>query len=321
VNGVFFTCELLGDDLYLTKDDMCEAVECFLRSSYDEDPIVSSSIMIHSLNGNHVRREACIEVLSKYLDNLIQTPGEEKFRKIRQSNKVFQEKVSDIKGSVEFLKAVGFEQVEENGEPFLVIAPEHCDAERLTQAKECLVKGEPMPLKLYRNPLVFLPSAQSLAELGLPRDFFERTTTDVKAEQQEKSQEVEKMLSLRTREMRERDETKRVYKYRYTLLRIRFPDGYMLQGTFKSTEKMEVVENFVRENIECDWAPFVLKDVRGETFKGVKMEKTLAELSLSPAAVLHFELDPTLVRDYAACGQSLPTNYLKRDLLEDVQSL
>lgn len=174
-----------------------------------------------------------------------------------------------------------------------------------------------MPLKLYRNAVAIQPQAQPLAELGLPRDFFERSSTEVKAEQQEKSQEVEKMLSLRTREMRERDEIKRVYKYRYTLLRIRFPDGYMLQGTFKSTEKIEAVETFVRENIDCDWAPFILKDVRGETFKGIQLEKTLAELSLSPASVLHFELDPSLVRDYAACGQPLPRTYLKRELLEN----
>lgn len=92
---------------------MCEAVECFLRDTFEEDPLVSSSIMIHSLNANHLRREACIDVLSKYLDNLIQTPSEEKFRKIRKSNKVFQEKVADIKGSAEFLKAVGFEEIED----------------------------------------------------------------------------------------------------------------------------------------------------------------------------------------------------------------
>lgn len=37
------------------------------------------------------------------------------------------------------------------------------------------------------------------------------------------------MLSLRTREMRERDEKLRQYKYKYTLIRIRVPGHYFLQ--------------------------------------------------------------------------------------------
>ena len=46
----------------------------------------------------------------RYLDNIITHPDEEKYRKIRASNKVFQEKVCSVMGSVLFLEAVGFEQ-------------------------------------------------------------------------------------------------------------------------------------------------------------------------------------------------------------------
>lgn len=35
---------------------------------------------------------------------------------------------------------------------------------------------------------------------------------------------------LRTRAMREKDEQREMRKYNYTLLRVRFPDGYILQG-------------------------------------------------------------------------------------------
>lgn len=34
---------------------------------------------------------------------------------------------------------------------------------------------------------------------------------------------------MRTKEMRERDEKKRQYKYKYTLLRVRLPDRYVIQ--------------------------------------------------------------------------------------------
>lgn len=35
---------------------------------------------------------------------------------------------------------------------------------------------------------------------------------------------------LRTKAMREKEEQREMRKYNYTLLRVRFPDGYILQG-------------------------------------------------------------------------------------------
>ena len=46
-----------------------------------------------------------------------------------------------------------------------------------------------------------------------------------------RSEVVEREQVLRTRAMRERDETRNIVRYyRYTLLRIRLPDGLLLQG-------------------------------------------------------------------------------------------
>lgn len=41
---------------------------------------------------------------------------------------------------------------------------------------------------------------------------------------------VEKAAMLRTRAMREKEEQREMRKYSYTLLRVRFPDGFILQG-------------------------------------------------------------------------------------------
>lgn len=109
VAGVFFTCELLSEDIVLPRDAMAEQVEYFLREQLSEDPVVASSVMIHSLNPMRDRRQDAVDILSKYLDNLIVNAGEPKYRRIRTSNKVFSEKVAPIKGCVEFLEAVGFE--------------------------------------------------------------------------------------------------------------------------------------------------------------------------------------------------------------------
>ncbi len=45
----------------------------------------------------------------RYLDNIIQNPTEEKYRKIRINNKVYQERVAPLEGVQQFLRAAGFQ--------------------------------------------------------------------------------------------------------------------------------------------------------------------------------------------------------------------
>lgn len=77
----------------------------------------------------------CVETLCKYLQNVISNPNEEKYRKIRISNKAFQERVANIEGSFEFLEAAGFLRekilVGEQNEEFFVLPSEVKDTESL----------------------------------------------------------------------------------------------------------------------------------------------------------------------------------------------
>lgn len=63
----------------------------------------------------------------------------------------------------------------------------------------------------------------------IPQDFFALSASDIKKEQQQRSDEVDKLTTLRTSKMREADARLRHYKYRYTLIRIRFPNQFVLQ--------------------------------------------------------------------------------------------
>ena len=56
----------------------------------------------------------------QYLDNILQNPTEEKFRKIRKSNKAFQERVASQEGTDMFLEACGFKTQSLEGEDFWV---------------------------------------------------------------------------------------------------------------------------------------------------------------------------------------------------------
>lgn len=92
----------------MPKEEMNAYIHEFLLSQLGEEPEMASALMIQTLNKNKEKVKVCVETLSKYLDNLISNPGEEKFRKIRLSNKAFTERVRELEGTDEFLQAVGF---------------------------------------------------------------------------------------------------------------------------------------------------------------------------------------------------------------------
>lgn len=325
IQGVYFTCELLGDEVQLTRSEMRENVEAFLRSQLDCDAVVASSLMIFSLNGE--KSQVTSETLQKYLQNLIEHPEDPKYRRIRMSNKAFQERVGAAKGGVEFLLACGFEESLEaapegsSPEKFLVISEEKADdVAQLVQALEVLRTGEPVPLKLYRDPTVFkASSSRKITVPELSSDFFQVTAAEVKKEQASKTLEAERMLTLRTQEMRLRDETLRHYTYKYTLIRIRFPDDFFLQGTFSCHEKIQAVRDFICEHlVEKELPLFILKDPT--TGKVVDDDKrTLGDLNLAPAAMLNFEWDPDVLASYVA--QGIKALYLDDRCTSEAKSL
>ncbi len=112
--------------------------------------------------------------------------------------------------------------------------------------------------------------------------------------------------------MREREELKERRKYRFCLIRVRFPDGLVLQGTFAIYEKFHSVTEFVSECLEHP-LPFVLHDgASGKLFlkkvvkskseliwcSGQKLndeatgESTLCDLGLVPTSILNFGWHP-----------------------------
>ncbi|VDD88276.1 unnamed protein product [Enterobius vermicularis] len=314
IQNVYFTCELLGEELKLTKYEMRKKVEDFLRLQLDDDALVASSLMIFSLNGE--KRQIASETLQKYVQNLIEHPEETKYRRIRMSNKALKDRVLCVKGGLEFLLACGFEEKLESldnstPEKFLIITEEKAmDIASLVQALEILRAGEPVPLKLYRDPVVFKASEfVKLTNEDLSPDFFQLSAEELKKEQAAKTLEAERMLMLRTQEMRIRDETLRRYTYKYTVIRTRFPDDFFLQGTFGCYEKLSNVREFVSQHLaQPDLPLFILKDpVSGNNLSDET--KTLGELSLAPAAVINFEWDPDVLASYTQQGLQVTVTF------------
>lgn len=154
--------------------------------------------------------------------------------------------------------------------------------------RDGLVSAEPIRPELDRGLQVLMPS-QAAQRIDLPMDFFWLTAEEIKREQQMKTEQAERSLMLRTRAMREREEKAAQRKYRFTLIRIKFPDGPVLQGTFKVNETMQDIRLFVCDCLQDPSMEFNLNSSSGLTNQPAEnLESTLMDLQLCPSAILHF---------------------------------
>ncbi|XP_076060811.1 UBX domain-containing protein 6-like [Oratosquilla oratoria] len=295
VREVYFSCPLIGPELG-TYEETKMRIQEFLYNQMDEDLGISACLMIHTCNKNKEKVKVCVETLCKYIENIVSNPTEEKFQKIRLSNKAFQERVAPIEGTQQFLQAAGFTINElpfnDTTESFWVFSDaseEQLNA--LEQLRDALVSAEPIKPQLDRSTQVLLP-AEAAKYTDLPPEFFNLTVEELKKEQQLRTDAVERNMMLRTKAMREREELREMRKYRFALIRIRFPDGLILQGTFYVYEKFGNVLLFIRENLVQDWRPFILNLSGGGKID--EEEQSLVELRLVPAVLLNFSWDPSI---------------------------
>jgi UBX domain-containing protein 6 len=106
IEGVFFSCPLVSDEI-LPKKDWKERIKSFLYEQLESDPGLTSCLIIKNCNTLD-KAEDCIETLKKYLHNIINNPTDEKFHKIRKSNRIFCDKVALAEGK--FVRAMNLKR-------------------------------------------------------------------------------------------------------------------------------------------------------------------------------------------------------------------
>ncbi|XP_077390855.1 UBX domain-containing protein 6 isoform X2 [Festucalex cinctus] len=323
VSGVYFTCPLTGATLTKSQRDVHIKEAILMR--FEEDDVEASVMMIHTFNKDKEKVKAAVDIISKYVENICKNPSEEKYRKLKLSNKVFQEKVRCVEGSREFLQALGFISTmlpvdgQEEEEEFLVLPEQSSDAlELMKERRDRLQRGEPVRAQLDRQAQAFRAS-DNATRFELPPEFYNLSAEEIKREQQQRSDLLEKNSMLRTKAMRERDEQRERRKYNYTLLRIRLPDGNLLQGTFYAWDRLPVLFSFVRDSLVDGWQPFELIAPGGQKLQESE-EVALAECNLVPAALLSFAWDAAVQADIAASGAK-SSALLKSELLETIRNL
>ncbi|XP_071859955.1 GDI interacting protein 3 [Bombus fervidus] len=317
VTNVYYRCPYLSDEI-LSQDEWKVKIKEFLYEQLKEDMGLISCLIIQNCNSKKNRIDACVETLGKYLENIINNPEEEKYQKIRMQNRIFQDKVAPIEGALEFLNAAGFHQKKlmnnDKEDDFLICNADNCDIENITMLLEALKTAQPIPLELDRNLQVLLPM-QANKRTELPSSFFNLTAEDIEKEQQLRTEAVERDQMLRTKAMRERDEKQRLRKYKFSLIRIKFPDNLILQGTFSIHESFQNVVNFVSENLINNERPFSLKKLPQTIFSEDSFDKTLLELELFPAVILMFFWKSK--SEETSHNESV--GYLKEELLSIIQ--
>ncbi|KAM4658586.1 UBX domain-containing protein 6 [Amazona ochrocephala] len=323
VSGVYFICPLTGE--VVRRDRKEQHLREAIQSYFSVDPVAASIMEIHTFNKDRERVRVGLETMAKYLDNICLHPEEEKYRKIKLQNKVFQERISCLEGIHRFFQAVGFETKplpvpgQDCTEEYYVLQEEVlARLEDLRHYKEQLLSSEPVQARLDRQLRVFKPSPAA-AHFELPPDFYSLTAEELRREQRLRTEAVEKASMLRTKAMREKEEQREMRKYNYTLLRIRFPDGYLLQGTFYARESVSALYAFVREALRDDWLPFELLGPGG--LKLTDENLAFNECGLVPSALLTLAWDAAVMADIRAAGEEQPRSPLKPELLARVQTL
>ncbi|XP_061871225.1 UBX domain-containing protein 6 [Colius striatus] len=324
VSGVYFICPLTGE--VVRKDKKEQHLREAIQAYFSVDPVAASIMEIHTLNKERDRVRLGVETMARYLDNIYLHPEEEKYQKIKLQNRVFQERISCLEGIHKFFQAIGFETKtlpvpgqESTQEEYYVLKEEMLTRlEDLKDYKEQLLSSEPLRAQLDRQLCLFKPSPAA-ARFELPNDFYNLTAEEIKREQRLRTEAVEKASMLRTRAMREKEEQREMRKYSYTLLRVRFPDGYILQGTFYARESLSVLYSFVREALRDDWLPFELLGPGG--LKLTDDNLAFNECGLVPSALLTLTWDAAVMADIEAAGEEQPASLLKPELLSRVQTL
>ncbi|XP_067631681.1 UBX domain-containing protein 6 [Eurosta solidaginis] len=308
--GVFFRCPLIGEEVLPRKEWKAKIKE-FLYQQLESERALTACLIICNCNTRE-KADDCIQTLTKYLENIHNHPDEEKYYKIRMSNKIFSEKVRYVEGALDFLLAAGFREIEIDGEPFMLWSKENVENDHdLPTLIDALKNAEIIQLELDRNIRVLMPSQARNTEL--PDDFYRISPEEIKREQQLRTEAIENAQVLRTKAMREREEQRNLRLYRFALIRVKFPNGIYIQGTFNVYEKIRDIFEFVQSCLIDENLEFNLVVTSGIKFTEDDMEKTLYDLRLIPNIVLFFTIP--------GASTSYDTNYLKEELLMLVQKI
>lgn len=189
----------------------------------------------------------------------------------------------------------------------LCVRPGPSKTESKSQPEMSVVKdSQPMPASEIhilgeRDAVLFNLETAEHGSCELPDSFYDVTVKDVRimyTDLRNKVKELEEQ-PLMTSELRKLEDEKRVLnnlaRYRNTIIRVQFPDRYVLQGIFKLHETIADVIAFSQAHLEDQFAAIHLYTTPPKTI--LSPELTLVEAKCVPQAILHVGFENDLKPD------------------------
>ncbi|XP_058417893.1 tether containing UBX domain for GLUT4 isoform X3 [Diceros bicornis minor] len=153
------------------------------------------------------------------------------------------------------------------------------------------LEPEPEP-PVDRDTVVCHPDLEELLQAWpaeLPDEFFEVTVDDVRRRLAQLKSERKRLeeAPLVTKAFREAQMKEKLERYPKVVLRVLFPDRYILQGFFRPSETVGDLQDFVRSHLGNPELPFHLFIAPPKTILD-DHTMTLFQANLFPAALVHF---------------------------------
>ncbi|CAF0856830.1 unnamed protein product [Didymodactylos carnosus] len=337
LSNVLFKCpDIFGDDVCLPPAELESKIEETLKLQLASEPLISCILLFLTSNKKNIEQlQNAKDIILKYYDNIINNPDEEKYRKIRLKNKVFQEKILPLKYASELLQTSGFiycklkiNESDSDEDDYLYYKEK--STEPLALAKDTLINAEPIKTKIDTNLRIFRPTKErsTIPTLQLlPNDFYNPTMRDIMTEKQRQKDYLEKEEMLRTKAMRERDQkSESSIQYKYTVLRIRMPDEIILQVTFESDDNLSSLFEFLRSCLVYDWMTFILTSMADRQSFSSEHSEQYSNVTFNQSrlvnVVLSFKWDDAVLKEILHQKPDFQAHcYVKNEIIHDAMSL
>lgn len=345
---VLFWCpSLLQDTIIGSREQIDQAINDYLLSESSHNLLeaavlilirgiemskipATSEVPISELPTVSEVREKRKQNFIRILQNLIQSPDNPTYRRLRVGNQLVQDLLS-VDGAELFFQTCKFNKQmqpiiqtpmspgssesdshgsfneEVSTEPFLVISEEDAhNAEYIRNILELLNTAEPIMPQLYRDTKLFQVHAHSSimpSRDDLPDEYFYQTKEELKRTLDYHQRIVEESGMLLTKAMRERLKIQEIRLFRYALIRVRLPDDLILQGTFYANDRLSALRVWISACLENEHEtyrlyapPTVQTAAKFKVPLTARVElddgnSTLIDLGLAPCSLLTLAFD------------------------------
>ncbi|KOC60264.1 Tether containing UBX domain for GLUT4 [Habropoda laboriosa] len=144
-----------------------------------------------------------------------------------------------------------------------------------------------------RNALVFnQASIQGTFRDELPDDFYDLTVDDAKIllrdvkRYRQQLEEAPLLTNVQRKLNQDKQTLNQLHKYRYTIIRIQFPDEFVLQGLFRPMERVQTIKDFIKNYLIDANSDFIIFTTPPKRILDPKSH--LINENLVPSAIIHY---------------------------------